>query len=735
MSETFAARMTEDAARMRLVVTVDGIDEAWTDARTLDASLFGRTTARTLLDAVETGEDRLDYDRRMVDGGSLRVELLDDEGDPLAALFAVQTRAATWLTADVTSGVDTLDVASTAALPSSGTVYVGGETITYTGTTPTTLTGCSRGVAGSPAQAHRGTTEQGAPVFLAPPAWIGRRVRLWGILLDDDGTSTSSLTQALGTWSMSSPPVQRDDGTWVIEARALAGELGERRLYLGLREAESAGGLTFDGETYTASCLAPELFTSGVLPTYVIAETDGRRPFLVGRLAEVDVDLQTVAFSREGLVWVSGTLRPSDTGSPQVQVQSLRHVALVGGATAQGILAALCSRLGDGANGSYDLLPGDDPVAFGGTAWRMGAGIFEEEVATSSFEAFATRTWQYVLDDVVSVVDILRDWSLFAAAFWRVTPSGQIEARPLGDERGDDAVGVIDDGMLLDSADVEVFVDEEGTAPVVLLRANYSPLTREHMRTLGLVDQDLLDRYPTRTAAVELQTRGAAVLPLLGEGGQIWSAGEAMTVAEAEDLVRRYQRTDERGRLMVRVRCHRAAVLVQVGDVVDVDLPAVRDREGGTLAGRVARVVSRRVDYDRGEVDLTLHVLESVLVVAPSAVVDSAAGAVLTLQDTSFGGDEATPARAFAIGWVVRYWHVSGGVWTSETRTVVDVTDTTIELDTAPTAVTDGEDWITIEDNDAVGTGESDFGFAPADFGYQVPDEGILADGTTTRWR
>ena len=60
----------------------------------------------------------------------------------------------TTLTGDHTSGATTITVGSTSGAASAGYVWVDSEVIKYAGTTPTTLTGCTRGADGTAAAQH-----------------------------------------------------------------------------------------------------------------------------------------------------------------------------------------------------------------------------------------------------------------------------------------------------------------------------------------------------------------------------------------------------------------------------------------------------------------------------------------------------------------------------------------------------------------------------------------------------
>lgn len=94
------------------------------------------------------------------------------------------------LTADITSSVTTITVDSTTGFASSGSIWIGVELITYTGTTATTFTGCTRGVAGK-AYPHRYGNVSGL-VTDAPRWWKGRDVTLYASPMDPTGYAPGS---------------------------------------------------------------------------------------------------------------------------------------------------------------------------------------------------------------------------------------------------------------------------------------------------------------------------------------------------------------------------------------------------------------------------------------------------------------------------------------------------------------------------------------------------------------
>jgi len=68
--------------------------------------------------------------------------------------LAVDAGALSTLVSDVTASGTTLTLSDSSAFPSSGTVRVGAEEITYTGNSSNQLTGCTRGTGGTTAAAH-----------------------------------------------------------------------------------------------------------------------------------------------------------------------------------------------------------------------------------------------------------------------------------------------------------------------------------------------------------------------------------------------------------------------------------------------------------------------------------------------------------------------------------------------------------------------------------------------------
>ena len=121
------------------------------------------------------------------------VELYDDEG-VITRLLASRSLPFVLLAADLSATGTTLttDVPDASVIfGASGVAHIGRERITYTGTSGGSLTGCTRGTAGTAAIAYR--AQSGHRVYAAPsgvdvlPSVVKRRVTLWALLINDAG--------------------------------------------------------------------------------------------------------------------------------------------------------------------------------------------------------------------------------------------------------------------------------------------------------------------------------------------------------------------------------------------------------------------------------------------------------------------------------------------------------------------------------------------------------------------
>ena len=103
----------------------------------------------------------------------------------LAVLFKQATNRAT-LTADLAHNATTITVDDTTGFSASGSVYLGRELVTYTGTTGTSFTGCTRGVAGY-AYKYQDDSPTYRVVSDIPIVWRGRFVTIHAHLVSPEG--------------------------------------------------------------------------------------------------------------------------------------------------------------------------------------------------------------------------------------------------------------------------------------------------------------------------------------------------------------------------------------------------------------------------------------------------------------------------------------------------------------------------------------------------------------------
>lgn len=113
-------------------------------------------------------------------------DVLEAEG--LAeALFATPTMRATLTTSVTSTATTTFVVDSTSGWPASGSAYIGRERFSYTGTTATSFTGITRGVAGLAHYHTADTASAYAEVTDKPRYWRGRLVTIWCHLVSPEG--------------------------------------------------------------------------------------------------------------------------------------------------------------------------------------------------------------------------------------------------------------------------------------------------------------------------------------------------------------------------------------------------------------------------------------------------------------------------------------------------------------------------------------------------------------------
>lgn len=737
---TFAGNLASGKYRnLRLVVLVDGVNVAFSEqSASVPPTVTARTNSKTIV-KVEQGETRMDLQRRREVGGSLTVTLLDDSSHSLRSLFRPRVRRSTWITSTITASSATINVNSSTGLTSP--VYIDGETVAFSGTTATSLTGCSRGSYSSEAVPHLGGTSAGAGVYQYAPTWAGRRVQLVGYFVDEHGqVDAADAEQVLGTFHLEEAPAYLGNDTWELRCGELAEQYARIKVGVGIEDCsfypptrDSNGDYVFN-VAEAKDYLFPSISTPS---TWVRIETPDGERFIapIASVAGGSVTVMATALTSRGRARLH-ILR--ETAG---ETWKLRPVTILNGEMpAIQMLQLLASRLGDAANGAYDVLPGTQRTAFHGPEFRMGAGILAAQIDASSFTTAAAFgvPWSFVLDEEMPLGDVLADFCLAINGIWYVNADGTIAVMSMSD--AEDAVALaITDGNSI--GETTVSYDEENIYPRVSLRCNYDPVVGDFTTTMNISDTELQARYPLRQDALVLESRSIRI----NEQGMPLVVSPALSLPgidleSARDVLRRVQMGNGRGRIITRHVCTADAWLTFHGDIVTVTDSAAPDLDGSTMSSFRGRVIGRRPDYDAGTIDLVVESQDPVYRIAPAALVSSLGGAWpgtprINLSTTAYENASASPENMFAVGWSVWVFDISANTY--EERTVASSGANYITLDSATTFTPVAGDFVTVpEQTGAPSSPSSTDGYAKTDFTYQMPDNEHDANvDFVTRWR
>jgi hypothetical protein len=680
----FIARATGKGGRtLHYDVTIDGVPGTFTDRVDEAAGAAPAIDGRGMVSDLEESKVTLDRVKRVQVGGGAVVRLLDRD-DILAGLFAVRSRRVAFISAAETATDTTVSLSTTSGLSSSGVVYVSAETIAYTGKTGTTLTGCTRGAYGSRAQAHRGGAEQGASVYAVPPSWIGRRVRVTAYYDDDEGNRDTATETTVGVFRLEDSPTPMGNGMWELRCSHLSDELAKRKLGSGVKEMKpNAALVTIEDDAGTEVLQIVCDGAVGRMLTQRPATALGKTQALVTWSGPTQVkalyDIHDVTVSGAATIQLQPTARnaagtsafnlarlrealrglPASNGiaSPDaLQVDAIKHVCILeNGVPYILALSALTSILGDGTNGTYDVLPGLDPVALGEAGFRIGAGIPSAEIDTASLTATALSvplSWQYPIDDEIPVGDFLRDLcreTNTAAVFSR---AGQLTFIPLSGERATPASTIAEADC---SGAITSTVVEGETYSRVNLSCNYDPVDGEYEGDVAIIDEEIAATYAPRENALPLESRTLVVSPVDYGGDNGSLARVAVSIDEIALPLRRDMIAYRGGALVVTMRLSAKHLLLNLGELVALSLPSVSDRRGGFLSSATGRVIERSNLWKGGDLSIEVSVLveEARFYFAPHAEVASVAAPsggtqVVTLSTTEIGNN-ATPARSFRV--------------------------------------------------------------------------------------
>lgn len=731
---TFTEALAADAEqiRWRFYFTIDGVGAVF-GMSAADTAVFETETGRTHLAGIrgvpQFSGDQLNYRSRAVVGGTFTAEVLDDDALSLAALVVPRSRRSTFVTANANRTTTTLTVKDSSVFTLPCDIYVDGETMRATAApTATTLT-VVRGKYGSEAQPHRGGTEQGASVFAAPRRWKGRRVRVWGYLVDSQGRATTGRRLQFGTWMLKAAPTSLSPRRWRFEGVPLLDDFARRKLGEGIQDSATAY------RTLQGSTLLVENGSWSEVSTrfsYALVRFERETAFAVRNVESV-----TLYDNRAEVTLGDVDRAIGSTGGRNIRrVKSARHICILdGGDPGVLLLFALASRTGDGTNGTYDVLPGLEPADYGEGGYRMGAGIPSAELDAAGIIAamVAAPPHALVIDDSIVCGDLLTDVALLTGSVAATTRDGQLTLLPLAE---DETASVLTLTSRHLRGPVQVTYDDAGIMPRLRLRANYNAMSREHEGNVVLIDQELVAEAANDEAEVELSTRLLTIAPAaVGPDGAIQLP--TVSIPQVEPALRRYQVASGRGRLLLTGSFNHEAMALRVGDVVTIGFSA-SDLAGGDVLGSTARVAAWTPTIEQGgTVQLTLEVLDRLFVVAPGFRVKTWDSGTLEIAFTADPSPEyeatSAPARCFYVGQELSYLEAATDtLFIVEVASIVDDQTLTVVADPGFTAAAAG-DVLFVAGGTHTLTTANTFGYDEGDYLRMQPDEG----GTDyeTRWR
>lgn len=697
-----------------LGLVVEGVPYAFVE-RTIPAT-FAILTDRAQVVAVKTvkeGESKLDLEIRREISATVDFDLIGNDDGSLDQILSINRRRTAWITADAAVGATTLALTSTAGMVAGDTIYVGAESIKIgTVASGTSLTGCTRGYLGTTAVPLFGDASDGDPVYRYVPSWEGRRAWLYAWTVDQ-GVALSQ--QILSTLIIDEPPRYAGAYEWSIRCAGVMQEYMERAVGVGLRQANVNGTATIAASSITLPVDDATAFAVATTPAYVVLSTGVARELL-----SVDTIGQTITISRERFQQRFGVPSP-------IRAESVRQMGVVSGATAYPLLWTLLSKYGTGSG--LDVFSGRAPANEFDFGWRLGAGLDAADVDTASFIARTTAPHTIIIDEEKPVGDILLEWCLLSSSAVVVTSDGVLTAISINHPRSTTSV-IIGKANLVPDSGIDVVANESVITPLATFECDYSPVSKETRATVNLIDVDTLKRYPRspRRREIALPSIGSEDAARLVRN-DTWASPSTLPIGDIQNLA--YDIVGREGplsRIEVSVTVTLDLLSLRLGDVTQFGsgLPDgfnAPNMAGGTISGMYARVISRRPDYDRGVVGLTLQLLEPLVHVCPAAVIASAVGAVLTLSTTGPEVRSTSPGNDFGIGLYVRVYDVSAGLY--ETIEITNVSTTTITLASAPTFVIQaGIDYVAVDHTLSPNTSTVS--------GYALSEMAPLADASGT---
>jgi hypothetical protein len=462
-----AAYLTSAALRSARVwkwIEIKGLPYAFGDFSATSSIFSGRAASEQfagvlpfVLEPPKGFDQRVDPLKSTASIGTLSFDLVDRDGDLVDQLglgVAREDNKLT-LTADGVADIFCAETPDATAYPTGGgTLYIEGETITYTSRTGTHFSGCSRSMYGSTFALHPDDS-----VITPYPRFLIPRDATVYYLIDDDAPTSATLADAAirmqgiiascklskdGTgFALSIDGVDRKVSGWlgVDRKKLLFGKLGKGTLKLGLPGVDQAGVAYVPDDDWTDYGRDERLIhtkpTAGFAGEGSLAAFNADRGLTSIFFIRIDdeIILANIGDGSTFLVEQRGCFGtesvPHETDADVIEVAPIAVDASGASDLAPeyealpwtsdnpiDVALAMILSTGDGTNGDYDILP---------AAWAM--GVPERYVDVTEIESTRDRNIDGVrvagvLSDEVDLRSFLTDEILTVFGLFPLTKLG-----------------------------------------------------------------------------------------------------------------------------------------------------------------------------------------------------------------------------------------------------------------------------------------------------------------------
>jgi len=706
----FTTALAQAAIRPDLWLEVEGLPWAFGHV-TRDATFFSARTATeskrlgvlALMEGVPAG---VEQEARPIDGdgsvGRLTLRLVDDSAGHVLDLVAGAARTDYVLTLSADMAAGTADIASlvvtgtpdaTAYPVGGGTFYIGRETFTYASRSGSTFSTVKR--ARYRIEGQGDTWSHTAGDWITPYARFvkTRRAALYMTL---DGADANKVTRLLGTVAglksergLTSFSLEMDSGLSLFRPRVHLGQI-RGKLAVGVKAGDGSYGGSVDaavdeGDPSTAAGIQLALTPSAVTGR---AWTVGQRvvvrigdEYFAGELAASDT-ISVVAADGGGRGCFNSPTTEHSPGDEVVEVLVLGERATTSLPEMQAPyttsgnplhlwLAVLLSKLGDGSNGTWDVMP------FGGV------GVDAAFVDVAGVEAMAAQ-WLPAMRHL-EVVEEPVEFSTWSASLLRTVacyPVQRLDGKLTVKRMTAPVSGTYRTLSVTNIASVPDWDANLGrVVGRLVVRADYDPNNssseRGPYRTTykgemvgpgNEAQEHYANAFAEEVVECPGQWSGLASSPSTFGGGQVTSADEVF--ARLFDIYRaRFARPWPK----LAVEALYDTLDIEEGDLVAVSLDHLPNVVTGArgLTSQVCEVLRKAPDEARGVVQFTVHQTGDRSLArryAPAGVVASVAGSTITIQATAFSAAGGHDAAGFVVGEVVEVWtsdlKSSRGTWT-----------------------------------------------------------------------